>query len=67
MFTPYFETEDGHEGHWSINFLGHALLTQLMLPILAKSGTDDYPSRIVNVSSCLHYPGSFDFEDINQK
>lgn len=52
MFYPKFEkTSDGHEMTWQTNYLGHFLLTELLLPKLEKSADG---GRIINVSSKLH-------------
>ena len=53
------ETEDGFESQLATNYLGHFLLTHLMLPALAKSAADNKTGgcKIVNVSSCAHYMG----------
>ncbi|WKY09211.1 hypothetical protein Q1695_001962 [Nippostrongylus brasiliensis] len=49
--VPTFtKTEDGFEKTWQCNYLGHVLLTELLLPALANS-TD---GRILNVSSILY-------------
>ena len=63
MFGPRKETEDGYESQLATNYLGHFLLTHLMLPGLTKSAADTkrVPSgqcRIVNVSSCASYMGN---------
>ncbi|VDM38318.1 unnamed protein product, partial [Toxocara canis] len=51
MFYPRFEkTRDGFETTWQTNYLGHFLLTELLLPILRNSPS----GRVVNVSSLLH-------------
>ncbi|KAL7636411.1 UNVERIFIED_CONTAM: hypothetical protein RMT77_013186 [Armadillidium vulgare] len=65
MFANQEETEDGFELHWQINHLSHFLLTHLLLNSLIKSATSSVPSRIVNLSSCLHIPGTINFDDIN--
>ena len=50
-YYPRFEkTVDGHEVTFQTNYLGHFLLTQLLLPNLEKSEA----ARIVNLSSVLH-------------
>lgn len=54
MFVPYEKCEDGHEAHWTINYLSHFLLTELLLPVLKTTGSEDEKARIVNVSSCAH-------------
>ena len=45
----------------STNYLGHFLLTHLLMPALAKTAADPLAggSRVVNVSSCAHYFGSW--------
>lgn len=51
MFTPYNITEDGFEIQLQSNYLGHFLLTLLLLPKIQSSGPN---CRIVNVSSLAH-------------
>jgi len=70
MFGPRKETEDGYESQLATNYLGHFLLTHLMLPALAKSSADNKTGgcKIVNVSSCAHYMGSWlDWNDQQMK
>ena len=43
-------TKDGFELTMSISFIGHFLLTELLLDILKQSA----PSRIIMLSSCVH-------------
>lgn len=43
-------TKDGFEINFQINYLGHFLLTELMLPALRKST----PARVVNTASTAH-------------
>ena len=58
-------TPDGLEETLAVNTLAPFLLTNLLLPVLERSGS----ARVVNVSSQLHMPGSrggsvnFDFDD----
>ena len=54
MFGPRKVTEDGLESQLATNYLGHFLLTSLLLPHLARSGD----ARVVNVISCASYIGS---------
>jgi NAD(P)-dependent dehydrogenase (short-subunit alcohol dehydrogenase family) len=52
-------TEDGFETTFGVNHLGTFLLTRELLPILERSA----PSRVVVVSSGLHYRGKIDWDD----
>jgi NAD(P)-dependent dehydrogenase (short-subunit alcohol dehydrogenase family) len=36
------------------NYLGHFLLVQLLLPVLARTGTASDPSRVVLLSSVMY-------------
>lgn len=67
MLGDYEITEDGFESQLAVNHLGHFYLTHLLLPAMKKSGAVEGPSRVVNVTSCAHYPGKIFFEDINMK
>jgi len=59
MFGPRRETEDGFECQLATNYLGHFLLTHLLFPSIESAGSVENPARIVNVSSCAHYLGSW--------
>uniref|UniRef100_A0A7G3AIF8 Putative dehydrogenase with different specificities related to short-chain alcohol dehydrogenase n=1 Tax=Lutzomyia longipalpis TaxID=7200 RepID=A0A7G3AIF8_LUTLO len=49
----------------AINYLGHFLLTHLLLPEIVAAGEADRHSRIVNVSSCVHLMGDIDYENFH--
>ncbi|KAM3717004.1 Retinol dehydrogenase [Dirofilaria immitis] len=52
MLYPKFKlTDDGHELVWQTNYLGHFLLTELLLPLLRAAPT----ARIVNISALAHF------------
>ena len=48
MWLPEEKTVDGNEKQIQVNYLGHFLLTNLLLERLNK------PSRIINLSSLAH-------------
>lgn len=56
-------TEDQIMQTMQVNYYGHFLLTQLLLPLLKKSK----PSRIINLSSILHFCGRFNANTINER
>lgn len=63
FMCPFEKTEDGFESHFQVNYLGHFLLTLLLLPKIQESGPG---CRIVNVASMAHRTGGdINFEDIN--
>jgi len=53
-------TADGHELTWQTNYLGHYLLTRLLLPLLKNASAP----RIVNVASEGHRWGRVDWSDL---
>jgi NAD(P)-dependent dehydrogenase (short-subunit alcohol dehydrogenase family) len=68
MYLPFTKTKDGFESHMAVNFLGHALLTHLLIPQLTAGSNDlNTNSRIVNVSSCAHECGKIDYKDFNME
>lgn len=67
MFAPYKESPDGYESQFATNYLGHFLLTHLLMPLLKRGGTAEEHARIVNVSSCVYTYGKYNFQDINNK
>uniref|UniRef100_A0A3Q3W6U2 Dehydrogenase/reductase (SDR family) X-linked n=1 Tax=Mola mola TaxID=94237 RepID=A0A3Q3W6U2_MOLML len=54
MLVPEGRTEDGFEQHFGVNYLGHFLLTWLLLDTLKDSGKCGLFSRVVHVSSSAH-------------
>ena len=50
-------TKEGYELHYGVNYLGHFLLTLLLLPLLQES---EHP-RVITLSSFLHLVGRIDF------
>ncbi|KAL2081697.1 hypothetical protein ACEWY4_023550 [Coilia grayii] len=62
MLVPERTTEEGFEQHFGINYLGHFLLTTLLLDILKQSGQLDSCSRIITISSSAHYIGHTGFK-----
>ncbi|GFV79283.1 hypothetical protein TNCV_71511 [Trichonephila clavipes] len=65
MFAPHEITEDGFESHMAVNYFSHCLLTKLLLPVIKQSGSSKCKSRIINVTSCLHFLSQIDFTDLN--
>lgn len=54
------ESADGHELFFSVNYLGHFVLTAQLFPLLLRSSDP----RIVSVSSLLHHHGDLHLEDL---
>uniref|UniRef100_A0A4W6EFK6 Dehydrogenase/reductase (SDR family) X-linked n=1 Tax=Lates calcarifer TaxID=8187 RepID=A0A4W6EFK6_LATCA len=67
MLVPERQTEDGFEFHFGLNYLGHFLLTNLLLDVLKRSGRHGCCSRIVNMSSATHYAGVLDMNDLDRR
>jgi len=69
MACPKSVTADGVETQFGVNHLGHFYLTKLLLPILTKTGTQDHPSRVVNLSSMAQFlfapKEGIKFDDLN--
>ncbi len=60
MATPLGYTIDGFEQQFGTNYLGHYLLTRLLLPALQKAA----PARIVSLTSRAHQLSDIHFDDI---
>jgi NAD(P)-dependent dehydrogenase (short-subunit alcohol dehydrogenase family) len=58
-----FETEDGLEKTIGINYFGHYLLTNLLLPVIKKAEK----ARIINVSSDSYKQAMFNPDDLQTK
>jgi retinol dehydrogenase-12 len=54
--TPASLTPDGYELQFGVNHVGHALFTQLLMPLLLKTSSTSAPKsvRIINVASAAH-------------
>ncbi len=61
MMPPYQKTKDGFESQFGVNYLGHFLLTGLLLD--AIKNTENF--RIVTLSSRAHKWGDIQFNDYN--
>ncbi|KAH7940430.1 hypothetical protein HPB49_000204 [Dermacentor silvarum] len=53
-------TAEGHELTWATNYLGHYLLTRLLLPTLRECA----PSRVVNLTSVVQQLARIDWDDV---
>ncbi|XP_055521112.1 dehydrogenase/reductase SDR family member on chromosome X [Leucoraja erinacea] len=67
MLVPQRYTEDGFEEHFAVNYLGHFLLTHLLLDPLRRSGNSDHNSRVVILSSATHYIGEINLADLQSR
>lgn len=61
MMPPKELTVDGFESQFAVNYLGHFLLTRLLLPLLDKTPS----ARIVTLSSVAHRSGRIDLQNFN--
>ncbi|XP_075450711.1 polyprenol dehydrogenase isoform X3 [Ascaphus truei] len=64
MLVPERKTMDGFEEHFGLNYLGHFLLTNLLLKTMKKSGTHTFSTRVITVSSATHYVGELNLTDL---
>ncbi|XP_015418748.1 PREDICTED: dehydrogenase/reductase SDR family member on chromosome X [Myotis davidii] len=67
MMVPQRETADGFEEHFGLNYLGHFLLTNLLLDTLRESGCPGRSARVVSVSSATHYVGELALDDLQSR
>ena len=63
LWTPHRFTEDGFELNFGVNYLGHFLLTLLLLPLLKKAEH----SRVIHIGSLVYQFGRVCFEDLNYR
>ncbi len=63
MVPPFKLTEDGWESQMAVNYLGHFLLTSLLINILNITPK----ARVVSLSSIAHRRGMINFDDLNSK
>jgi NAD(P)-dependent dehydrogenase (short-subunit alcohol dehydrogenase family) len=64
-YVPHSLTQDGFEQHLAVNHIAHHLLFKKVAPLLIKSSTPDFQSRVVVVASGAHIMGDVDFDDVN--
>ncbi|XP_044091325.1 dehydrogenase/reductase SDR family member on chromosome X isoform X2 [Neovison vison] len=64
MMVPQRRTRDGFEEHFGLNYLGHFLLTNLLLDTMKESGSPGRCARVLTVSSATHYIAELDMEDL---
>eukprot|EP00268_Persea_americana_P008661 TRINITY_DN13385_c0_g1_i7.p1 TRINITY_DN13385_c0_g1~~TRINITY_DN13385_c0_g1_i7.p1 ORF type:complete len:324 (-),score=49.24 TRINITY_DN13385_c0_g1_i7:204-1175(-) len=71
MFCPYQLSEDGIEMQFATNYLGHFLLTSLLLEKMKRTARETgVEGRIVNLSSIAHlhtYDEGIQFDKINDQ
>lgn len=65
MATPEGRTADGFETQLGTNHLAHFMLIQLLLPLLEKSSTLHFNSRVIILSSVAHRDGEVHFDNMN--
>jgi NAD(P)-dependent dehydrogenase (short-subunit alcohol dehydrogenase family) len=63
FYIPYTKTVDGFECQLETNYLGHFLLTSLLLDLMP----DTSESRVVSLSSNGHKKGEINFDDLQSK
>jgi NAD(P)-dependent dehydrogenase (short-subunit alcohol dehydrogenase family) len=63
MAPPYSKTVDGFEMQLGANYLGHFLLTGLLIDTIVKTPQ----SRVVTLSSLVHKDGKINFDDLHSE
>lgn len=69
MMSPFTLSQDGFELQFATNYLGHFLLTSLLLPRMIAGAAvkpKELPSKIVTLSSLAHRLGN-NFETFKNK
>lgn len=61
MITPYFQTAQGFEGQLGVNYLGHFLLTGLLLPLMTRTPG----ARVLSLYSLAAGWGRIRFDDLH--
>ncbi|XP_077474072.1 polyprenol dehydrogenase-like isoform X2 [Stigmatopora argus] len=67
MLLPESSTENGFELHFGVNYLGHFLLTWLLLDTLKFTSKSGNFSRLVNVSSSAHRNGQVQWNGLKSR
>ncbi|XP_033055125.1 dehydrogenase/reductase SDR family member on chromosome X isoform X2 [Trachypithecus francoisi] len=67
MMVPQRKTRDGFEEHFGLNYLGHFLLTNLLLDTLRESGSPGHSARVLTVSSATHYVAELNMDDLQSR
>lgn len=67
MGTAAMRTEDGYEHQFGINYMGHALLTKLLMPALLQTAESQSDVRVIITTSYSHRnapSGGIDFDTL---
>ena len=51
MCAPPGSSPESYEIQWATNYLGHALLIRLLLPLLTRTASSYGEARVVNITS----------------
>lgn len=63
MVPPFAKTVDGFESQMGVNYFGHFLLTNLLIPVLNKTEG----ARIATTSSIAHENAKINFNNLNSE
>ncbi|EEU33994.1 uncharacterized protein NECHADRAFT_55803 [Fusarium vanettenii 77-13-4] len=64
IMADYKKTVDGVESQFAINYLSPFLLFALLKDALLSSATDEFPSRVINVTSSGHRNSGIHFDNL---